>query len=76
MYDVLPLPYQFELLTLLSAPYTLGGSFAFPTSGAQACNAPGVHCFPTGGFPNLTVSTLRNGMSSRIPTEVTSSNGP
>jgi len=26
MYDVLPMPYQFELLTLLSAPYTLGGS--------------------------------------------------
>ena len=51
MYDVLPLPYQFELLTLLSAPFTLGGSFAFPTSGPQACNAPGVHCFPTGGFP-------------------------
>ncbi len=67
MYDVLPLPYQFELLTLLSAPYTLGGSFAFPTSGAQACNAPGVHCFPTGGFPNLTVSTLRNGYVEQDP---------
>lgn len=61
IYDVLPLPYQFELLTLLSAPYTEAGSFTFPTSGPQACNAPGVHCFPTGGFPNLTVSTLRYG---------------
>ena len=26
IYDVLPLPYEFELLTLLSAPYTEGGS--------------------------------------------------
>ena len=36
MYDVLPLPYQFELLTLLSAPFTQGSSVStaagdFPT---------------------------------------------
>ncbi|MGA8538519.1 MAG: TonB-dependent receptor [Terriglobales bacterium] len=52
IYDVLPLPYQFELLTLLSAPFTEAGSYTFPA---------GVHGFPTGGFPNLTVSTLRYG---------------
>ena len=28
VYDVLPLPYQFELLTLLSAPFTEGGSLS------------------------------------------------
>jgi outer membrane receptor protein involved in Fe transport len=67
IYDVLPLPYEFELLTLLSAPFTLGGSFTFPTSGTQACNAPGVHCFPTGGFPNLTVKTLRFGYVEQNP---------
>jgi len=67
IYDVLPLPYQFELLTLLSAPYTEAGSYTFPTSGPQACNAAGVHCFPTGGFPNLTVSTLRYGYLDQNP---------
>jgi hypothetical protein len=67
IYDVLPLPYQFELLTLLSAPFTEGGSYTFPTSGPQACNAPGIHCFPTGGFPNLTVSTLRYGYVEQNP---------
>ncbi len=67
IYDVLPLPYQFELLTLLSAPYTEAGSYTFPTSGPQACNASGVHCFPTGGFPNLTVSTLRYGYLDQNP---------
>ncbi len=67
IYDVLPLPYQFELLTLLSAPFTLGGSFTFPAAGSLACNAPGVHCFPTGGFPNLTVKTLRNGYVEQDP---------
>src|SRR6266481_2124932 len=67
IYDVLPLPYEFELLTLLSAPFTLGGSFTFPTAGPQACNAPGVHCFPTGGFPNLTVKTLRFGYVEQNP---------
>jgi len=67
IYDVLPLPYEFELLTLLSAPYTLGGSYTFPTSGPQACNAPGIHCFPAGGFPNLTVKTLRYGYVEQNP---------
>jgi hypothetical protein len=45
MYDVLPLPYQFELLTLLSAPYTEGSSVSplapgdFPTNAyAKATN--------------------------------------
>ena len=58
IYDVLPLPYQFELLTLLSAPYTEAGSYTFPT---------GVHGFPTGGFPNLTASTLRYGYLDQDP---------
>ncbi len=44
-YDVLPMPYQFELLTLLSAPYTLGGSTAtlagdFPTKAYIKAAAP------------------------------------
>ncbi|MEO6816955.1 MAG: TonB-dependent receptor [Edaphobacter sp.] len=45
VYDVLPMPYQFELLTLLSAPYTLGGSTAtspgdFPTKAYAKAAAP------------------------------------
>jgi hypothetical protein len=46
MYDVLPLPYQFELLTLLSEPYTEGssvGSLAqgdFPTGAYAKANNP------------------------------------
>lgn len=45
MYDVLPMPYQFELLTLLSAPYTLGGSTPavagdFPTKAYVKAAAP------------------------------------
>jgi hypothetical protein len=45
MYDVLPLPYQFELLTLLSAPFTEGGSTAtvqgdFPTNAYAKAAAP------------------------------------
>jgi hypothetical protein len=45
MYDVLPLPYEFELLTLLSAPYTEGASASvtagdFPTNGFTKANNP------------------------------------
>lgn len=45
IYDVLPLPYQFELLTLLSAPYTEGASTPvnagdFPTNGFVKANNP------------------------------------
>jgi hypothetical protein len=45
MYDVLPLSYQFELLTLLSAPFTVGGSTAtvqgdFPTNAYSKAAAP------------------------------------
>jgi len=46
MYDVLPLPYQFELLTLLSAPYTEGTSVSglaqgdFPTNAYTKANNP------------------------------------
>jgi hypothetical protein len=50
IYDVLPLPYQFELLTLLSQPFTLGSSTPV---------APGD--FPTGGFTKAKIPTnLRN----------------
>lgn len=43
MYDVLPLPYEFELLTLLSAPFTEGASTPvgpgdFPTIGYTLAN--------------------------------------
>jgi hypothetical protein len=48
MYDVLPLPYQFELLTLLSQPFTEGSSVSltgnpgsFPTAGYTAAVAQG-----------------------------------
>jgi hypothetical protein len=45
IYDVLPLPYEFELLTLLSAPYTEGASTPvvagdFPTNGYAKANNP------------------------------------
>jgi outer membrane receptor protein involved in Fe transport len=45
MYDVLPLPYQFELLTLLSAPFTEGASVTttagdFPTGAFAKANNP------------------------------------
>jgi Carboxypeptidase regulatory-like domain/TonB dependent receptor len=45
MYDVLPLPYQFELLTLLSAPFTQGSSVStaaedFPTNAFPKANNP------------------------------------
>jgi hypothetical protein len=50
MYDVLPLPYQFELLTLLSAPFTEGASVT-TTAGD----------FPTGAFIKASNPTnLRN----------------
>jgi Carboxypeptidase regulatory-like domain/TonB dependent receptor len=48
IYDVLPLPYQFELLTLLSQPFTEGSSVSltgqpnsFPTGGYNAAVAQG-----------------------------------
>jgi hypothetical protein len=50
MYDNLPLPYLFELTSLLSAPYFESGSIANPPLGS----------FPSGGFPLLTTTTLRN----------------
>ena len=45
IYDVLPLPYQFELLTLLSAPFTEGGNATvvpgdFPTLAYAKAAAP------------------------------------
>lgn len=45
IYDVLPLPYQFQLLTLLSQPFTEGASIAtapgdFPTNAFTKVNQP------------------------------------
>lgn len=58
MYDVLPLPYQFELLTLLSAPYTEGASVS-PL-------APGD--FPTRAYAKATnPSNLRNAYVEQNP---------
>jgi len=50
IYDVLPLSYQFQLLTLLSQPFTLGSST--PVASGD---------FPTGGFVKAQIPTnLRN----------------
>ena len=67
IYDVLPLPYQFELISLLAAPFAKSGSFSFPTSGPNACSSPGIQCFPKGGFPNLTPRTLRDAYVEQNP---------
>lgn len=57
MYDVLPLPYMFELLTLLSAPYT---------EGASTPVGPGD--FPTGGYALANNATnLRNAFVEQNP---------
>jgi outer membrane receptor protein involved in Fe transport len=56
MYDVLPLPYEFELLSLLSAPFALAGGISYATP-AQAQGQ-----FPTGSFLQSTLpGTLRFG---------------
>ena len=57
MYDNLPLPYLFELTSLLSAPYFESGSIANPPQGS----------FPSGGFPLLTTTTLRNAYIQQNP---------
>jgi hypothetical protein len=49
IYDNLPLPYLFELTSLLSAPYFVNGSVANPSQGS----------FPTGAFSLLSASTFR-----------------
>jgi hypothetical protein len=52
MYDVLPLPYEFELISLLSAPFFESGS---------ASNLP-AGTFPNGGYALITApTTLRYG---------------
>ncbi|MGB7845351.1 MAG: carboxypeptidase regulatory-like domain-containing protein [Candidatus Acidiferrum sp.] len=57
LYDVLPLPYQFELLTLLSAPFTEGASTPV-TSGD----------FPAGGYAKASNPTnLRNAYVGQNP---------
>lgn len=49
IFDNLPLPYLFELSSILSAPYFANGTIA----------NPGVGTFPSGGFPLLTPATFR-----------------
>jgi hypothetical protein len=57
IYDVLPLPYQFELLTLLSAPFTEGAST--PVVAGD---------FPSGGFAKANTATnLRNAFVEQDP---------
>src|SRR5262249_59286941 len=51
VYDVLPLPYEFELLSLLSAPIFQQGNLATLNQGT----------FPTGAYPLLTGNRLRYG---------------
>ena len=55
MYDVLPLPYEFELISILSAPF-------FESGNATAANGLVQGTFPTGGYPLiLAPSALRYG---------------
>jgi len=62
MYDVLPLPYEFELLSLLSAPFALAGGISYATA-AQAQDQ-----FPTGSFLQSTApGTLRFGYVEPTP---------
>ncbi len=57
IYDVLPLPYQFQLLTLLSAPFTEGAST--PVTAGD---------FPSGGFAKANQATnLRNAFVEQHP---------
>jgi len=57
MYDVLPLPYEFQLLTLLSAPFTEGASTPVVAND-----------FPTGGFTKAKNPTnLRNAYVEQNP---------
>jgi len=57
IYDNLPLPYLFELASILSAPYFESGSVSNPPRGS----------FPSGGFPLLTTTTLRNAYIQQNP---------
>src|SRR6202171_3011581 len=62
IYDVLPLPYEFELLSLLSAPFALAGGISYATP-AQAQGQ-----FPTSSFLQSTVpGTLRFGYVEPTP---------
>lgn len=62
IYDVLPLPYEFELLSLLSAPFALAGGISYATP-AQAQGQ-----FPTGSFLQSTLpGTLRFGYVEPTP---------
>ncbi len=55
MYDVLPLPYEFELISVLSAPF-------FESGNATVANGLVPGTFPTGGYPLiLAPSALRYG---------------
>jgi hypothetical protein len=57
IYDDLPLPYLFELTSLLSAPYFVSGSIANPPQGS----------FPGGAFSLLTSSSVRTAYIQQDP---------
>jgi len=63
IYDILPLPYQFQLLTLLSAPFTASSTYSFPAPNStdpNRCDRPTVQCFPKG------FSFLQNGATTNL----------
>ncbi len=53
IYDVLPLPYQFELLTLLAGPFAKAGNIAYPNAAAAQDQ------FPKKSFTQLNPTRLR-----------------
>jgi outer membrane receptor protein involved in Fe transport len=61
IYDVLPLPYQFALLSLLAAPFAQAGNISY----ANAAQAQGQ--FPKNSFNQLNASTLRNAFIEQNP---------
>src|SRR5260370_26927319 len=40
IYDVLPLPYEFELISLLSAPFAKAGNVSFPSGSSGGFPTP------------------------------------
>ncbi len=59
IYDNLPLPYLFELPSILSAPFFVSGSVTGPTLPQGS--------FPNGGFALLSTTTLRNAYIEQNP---------
>jgi hypothetical protein len=69
IYDVLPLPYQFQLLTLLSGPFTRGASVCAnppPQPPTAACPMTQGD-FPSAAFAHLNPSNIRNAYVEQNP---------